>query len=48
MAHFTPETAPSTSVRCFMADMAATKPTSVVLTRSHRDAMSEEIESAFQ
>jgi hypothetical protein len=30
------------------ADMAATKPTSVVLTRAHRDAIFEEIEFAFE
>jgi hypothetical protein len=31
-----------------MADMAATKPTSVVLSRAHRDAIFEEIEFAFE
>jgi hypothetical protein len=31
-----------------MADMAATKPTSVVLTRAHRDAIYDEIEFAFE
>jgi hypothetical protein len=31
-----------------MADMAATKPTSVVLTRAYRDAIFEEIKLAFE